>query len=224
MSQDTSQLQADIHTQHAIYSGQVSTRGQRLADFLNDPTTEIIEMHSARMSQLASDHLVECEHLLLRKESIVLAIPQGKYEAPQRRTYRYVEKGRYPAHVVLPGRCVAGTMHLPPRTDDWALMVGKTTIATFIPLTDATVWLAAVGESIAAKVVIFRRQFMESLFLAGHRLAASTLHGLTDRHGDQDASELSRLLAELQAASQASQQLEIASPTPPHRVPDFTRP
>jgi hypothetical protein len=222
LQETSSHLQADIHTQHAVYSGQVATRGQRLADFLNDPMTEIVEMRSVRISQVASSaHSMECEHVLLRKDSILLAIPQGKYEAPQRRAYSYVEKERFPAHVTLPGRCLAGTMHLPPRTDDWALMVDKTTMASFIPITDVTVSLAAAAEPISAKVVIFRRQFMESLFLAGRRLAAPTLHDQAVRHGDQDSTDLSRLLTELQAASQPAQQ--PGTPTPARPSLGFTR-
>ncbi len=167
MWQDTAQVSADIFTQHHRYSGHVTTRGNRLADFLNDPTTEILEMHHVQVSQ-PTNHQSDpfmCDQLLLRKDAIVLAVPTGNYEAPSRRIYSYVEKQHFLARLTLPGYSLVGTMHMPSRPSHWMLIKDGAS-PSFVPITDVTIRCSTpAAEPFDAKVAIFRRQIIEAIFV-----------------------------------------------------------
>ena len=169
MWQDSALVSADIFTQHHRFSGLVSTRGKRLQDFLNDPTTEMLEMRGVRVTQPTNSHSdpVECSQLLLKKDAIILAIPTGSYEAPARRVYSYVEKEIYQAQVTVPGYGMVGLLHLPARANHWLLMSEGGTTPSFVAITDVTVRFAARDlEPLHTKVVIFCRHYIESLHLA----------------------------------------------------------
>ena len=168
LGHDSSFVSADIFTQYHRYSGQVSTRGNRLADFLNDPTTEVLELRNVRVTQpsnVASES-IECAQLQLKKHTIILAVPTGIYEAPGKRLYSYVEKQHYVAHVMLPAYSLVGTLHLPARANHWMFLCEGTTTASFIPITDVAVRFANGGDPVRNKVVIFHRRYIESLFIS----------------------------------------------------------
>src|SRR5262245_13870396 len=144
MPQDLSSVSAEIFTQFHRYVGQVSTRGGRLADFLNNATTEVVEMCDVQVTEPTNPltQPLECEQLHVKKDAILIAVPTGTYEAPARRLYSYIEKNHYKAHVVLPGCRLVGTLHLPDRANRWLLLCESSTSPSFIPITDVEVQFA----------------------------------------------------------------------------------
>jgi hypothetical protein len=201
MSQDSLMVSAEIYTQFHRYVGRVATRGSRLADFLNNATTEVIEMNDIRVTQPTNPlaQALECEQLHLKKDAILVAVPTGHYEAPARRLYSYVEKNHRFAHVVLPGCRLVGTVHLPDRGDHWHLLCQSSTTPSFIPITDVEVQFAAGDtEKVRIKVAIFRRQHIESLFI-GKR--PDGLHSLQEISAELRAlhpGDLAKELAQIQ--------------------------
>ncbi len=184
MSQTTNQVTADIYTQHHRYSGRVNTRGSRLADFLNDPTTETVELLDVQVSQPKNRvaEAITCPQVQLKKDAIHLAIPTGSYEAPAKRLYNFVEKQHYTAHVTLPGYALQGTLHLPSRANHWMLLSEKGTTPNFTPITDVTLHFAASDMAPQyAKVVIFRRLSIEGLFISEHSQADQSLQDITSQ-------------------------------------------
>lgn len=201
MWQESSRVSADIFTQYHRYSGQVTTRGNRLADFLNDPTTEVVELSNVQTSQLTNLHAaaIECAQLQLKKNAILLAIPTGTYEAPVKRLFSYVEKQHFVAHVMLPSYSLEGTVHLPARANHWALLCEGGTTPSFIPITDVTVRIATPNlEPIRTKVVIFHRQFIESLFISERPGGQHSIQDLTAELRALDPAELMKEIAEQQ--------------------------
>ena len=204
MWQDSGLVSAEIFTQYHRYSGHVATRGNRLADFLNDPTTEVLELRGVQISQPTNSQsgAHTCEQLMLKKSAIVLAIPTGTYEAPARRIYGYVEKQHFLAHVTLPGYFLVGTVHMPSRPNLWSLVNEGGTTPSFVPITNVTIRFATPDvEPLEAKVAIFRRQLIEALFLSEPPESGDALEKAVAELKDLRVSELIRQLG---AASPAA--------------------
>lgn len=202
MLQQSEFVSADIYTQYHRYSGQVTTRGNRLADLLNDPTTDVLELRNVRVSQPTNQvaDAIECAQLQLKKDAILLAIPTGSYEAPGKRLYSYVEKQHFLAHMMLPGYNLVGTLHLPSRVNHWAFLCEGSTTPSFIAMTDVTIRVAANNvEPIHTKVVIFRRQYIESLFISQRPEGSHSFQELTTELRLLDPAELMKELAEQRA-------------------------
>jgi hypothetical protein len=202
MLQQSEFVSADIYTQYHHYSGQVTTRGNRLADLLNDPTTDVLELRNVRVSQPSNQvaDAIECAQLQLKKDAILLAIPTGSYEAPGKRLYSYVEKQHFLSHMMLPGYNLVGTLHLPSRVNHWAFLCEGSTTPSFIAMTDVTIRVAADNvEPIHTKVVIFRRQYIESLFISQRPEGSHSFQELTTELRLLDPAELMKELAEQRA-------------------------
>ena len=214
MTHDPSITKADIFSQHHRYSGMVMTRGYRLADMLNNPATEVLEIQDVRVSQPTNSKSseVECKHIMLKKDAILLAIPVSGYEAPSRRVYSFVEKQHYLAQVVVPGYTLAGTLHLPSRANSWTLLSHGTTEASFVAITDVTLRFAAPEvEPLRSKVVIFRRQAIESLYLSERPLGQQSLAQTARELQDPDALELAKELIETEKMLEPDQAEELAT-------------
>jgi hypothetical protein len=206
MVQESNFVSADIYTQYHRYAGQVATKGNRLADLLNDPTTDVLELQNVRVSQPTNHaaNAIECTQLQLKKDVIQLAIPTGSYEAPGKRLYSYVEKQHFLAHMMLPGYNLVGTVHLPSRVNHWAFLCDGGPTPSFIAMTDVTIRVAAQNaEQIHTKVVIFKRQFIESLFISERPEGSHSILELTAELRLLDPAELMKELAEDRAVSGA---------------------
>src|SRR3990172_274881 len=216
MSHDPAFSQADVFTHHHRYSGQVATRGNRLSDLLNDPTAEILEMSDVTVSQPANKHssAIQCGQVLLKKETILLAVPTGSYEAPRRRAFNFVEKHRYAARVVVPGHTLVGTLYLPSRANAWMLMRETGNLSSFMPITDVMVQFAIPGaDPIPIDVVIFRRGFIESISLSETPLGGEGSAVASERTGEDDAMDLVRqLIEEQRRANEQSDEETVTLP------------
>jgi hypothetical protein len=187
-------------TQYHRYEGKIPSRGHRLADLLNDTTTEVLEMRDVRVSQPGNglSSPLNCQNLQLRKDSIILTIPTGTYEAPTKRLYSYIEKQHYLAHIMLPGCQMIGTMHLPDRVNRWQLLCQDSTTPSFVPITNVIVQFAfREYAKFQRRVVIFRRHLIEALSISERPLAPTQ----QAESGDVlrlDPEELAREFAEIQ--------------------------
>lgn len=208
MWQESDLISAEIFTEHHRYIGKVATRGHRLADSLNDPASEVLELRDVHVSQpsnILSQSLI-CPHLQLRKEAILLTIPTGTYEAPTRRLYNYIEKQHYQAHIMLPGCHLVGVMHLPDRVNRWQLLCEGSTTPSFVPITDVMVQFATRDfEKFHKKVVIFRRQKIESLFISDRPLGPIAVSEKNTELPRLDPTELARELSRLQLVANEPQ-------------------
>lgn len=210
MTQDTALVSAEIFTPSHRYIGKVATRGSRLADFLNNTTTEVIEMRDVTVLQPTNPlaQPLTCAHLHLKKDVILVAVPTGHYEAPSRRLYSYIEKNQHSAHVSLRGCCLLGTLHLPDGANQWYLLGESTTVPSFIPITDVAVQFAAPGtETLRMRVAIFRRQHIESLFIAPVTAASETVGQLSAQLRSLDISDIAKQLALATAVVPAAEPL-----------------
>ena len=171
MQSEQATMLVDVITRHCRYSGSVAHRGYRLADVLRDPSTDVLEMNQTLVSTAAGTD-VRCERIFLKKNSILLAIPKGEYEAPTRRLQRYKHKDRYEAMIVLPGHILSGVVRLPGRVVPRMLLdEGNDTLPSFIGVTDVTIHGAIHGLAPSrCDVAIIRRQCIESVQLAAKPL------------------------------------------------------
>lgn len=162
----------DVITRDCRYTGSVATRGFRLSDILSDQRTDILEMHETLTSVAGTRSTdVRWKEVFLKKNSILLVIPKGKYEAPIRRRNNYVERHRYGAMIVLPGHILSGIVHLPARTNSWMVLDEDAALPSFIGVTDVTVH-KSIYDFIPAHcdVVILRRHSIESAQLTARPL------------------------------------------------------
>jgi hypothetical protein len=169
MAYDQHTCETEIFTATHRYSGQLCTRGYRLSDFLNDATTEVLDLRDVTLccSGEPAAEAVQCPSLYVKKDAVLIACPRGVHEAPVRRFFSYVAKSRYFAQIVLPGYTAAGFLHLQTRANPWILMLPTSTEATYLPLTDVSLSFSNRGAPVLhTRVAIFRRTALESLFLA----------------------------------------------------------
>lgn len=196
MLQNSSLTEVEVYTDGHCYSGLVLNRGYRLADLLNDPASELIEMRNVQVTQPMNESSdpMTFDELLLKKESIYLVFPTGTtYEAPVRRLYTYVEKPQYRAQIVMPGHVLIGVVHLPERANPMFLLSPQSTIASFVAVTDVTVRRSIPSSPrIQMKTVICRRQYIQALHLGDDpRRKPSVTEAVSQLRGEEDG-ELTR--------------------------------
>ena len=208
MPQESLVTKAEVYTAHHCYSGSVLTRGYRLADLLNDPATELIEMRDVRISQPfnANAQPMAFDELLLKKDSLQLVIPTGpSHEAPVRRLYTYIDKPQYTARIVLPAQVLVGMVHLPDRANPMFLLRDESTVSSFIAVTDVTVYHAIPNTpSQRLKTVICRRKNIESLHLSAKPNPKPWSEAASEL-GDLEATELAQQLDGLSTDSSAAE-------------------
>lgn len=140
MHEDSTSTPTTVITLHHRYTGELPSRGFRVADVLNDSGTDVLTLHNALAS--GSGMRVQDVHfdeVVLKKKSVLIVVPQGRYEAPRRRRNRYIERDRYGAMVSLPGYILSGVMHLPSKPVGSFLLAENSTLADFMGITNVTV-------------------------------------------------------------------------------------
>ncbi|MEE8452767.1 MAG: hypothetical protein V3R99_12660 [Thermoguttaceae bacterium] len=162
-----------VFTLHHRYTGKVPSRGFRVADVLNDGNTDVLTLHDAMAS--GSGMCVQDVHfdeVVLKKNSVLIVVPQGKYEAPRRRRNRYIERDRYGAMVALPGYVLSGVMHLPTKPVASFLLAENSTLPDFMGMTNVTVH-SSMHDFMSSDcgVLIVRRSAIEAVQLTAHPLA-----------------------------------------------------
>jgi hypothetical protein len=165
MTSQTGTAPVEVITQHHCYRGLLVSRGCRVADVLNDPSSDLIEMREvAGTAQAAIAREVHYEQVFLSKSHILLVVPRGNHEAPLARRNKYVEKERYGAMVALPGYTFSGILHLPTRSDALTLLRTNSSLPGFLGLTEATVHVSLHGFlDSPCDVLVLRRAAIESI-------------------------------------------------------------
>ncbi|MHC4405480.1 MAG: hypothetical protein ACYTG0_38020 [Planctomycetota bacterium] len=130
----------DLFTQHHHYSGQIVSRGVRLSDILSDGRLNVVEIDDTllRTEGVRSTEL-QCGKVFVKKADLLLVIPRGEYEAPERRLNNYRRKDRYGAVVAIPGMVLSGVVYLPPRPSPWMLLDDNAGLPRFFGMTEVTV-------------------------------------------------------------------------------------
>ncbi|HYW79669.1 MAG TPA: hypothetical protein VE890_08835 [Thermoguttaceae bacterium] len=160
-------------TAHHRYTGELPSRGYRIADILNDSSTNVLKLHDAIASGSGVRvQDVRFDEVVLKKESVLIVIPQGKYEAPRRRRNRYIERDRYGAMVSLPGYILSGVIHLPTKPVPSFLLAENSTLPDFMGMTNVTVHSSMHDFTPTdCGVLIVRRSALEAVQLTTHALA-----------------------------------------------------
>ena len=157
-----------VITRHHRYAGSLVTRGHRVAEVLNDSTTDVLEMHETLASAVRVPSTEFRAHRIsLKKDAVLLVIPEGTHEAPVQRCNNYVEKNRFKAVFVLPTCILSGILHLSKQALPSMLLTENSPFPKFIGVTDATVFSSTgVGAPLQSNVVILQRRSVESVQLA----------------------------------------------------------
>jgi hypothetical protein len=140
MHADEASTPVDVITEHHHYAGRIVTGGVRLSDILSDTRLDVLEMHDTVLrGEGARSTELRCGQMFLKKNALLLVIPQGSHEAPIRRRNNYQKKERYGAVIALPGLVISGIVHLPPRASPWILLDENAALPRFFGLTQVTI-------------------------------------------------------------------------------------
>jgi hypothetical protein len=158
----------EVVTRSHMFTGLLAVEGYRVADALNGSASEMIDLEAAVVRPLGRDAgEFHCPQICLKKTAVVMAIPQGVYEAPVRRLGSRVLRQKCPASIVLPGLSVSGILHLPSHVGTVAVVGPNSTLARFIAVTDAKVDGLVTGGSLSShEVVIVQRDLIEAIYLS----------------------------------------------------------
>lgn len=114
----------------------LSNNGLRLLEVLNDSRTEYMSVGDAMLSRAGQKHGAPLAgDCLLQKSQIILAMPGGTHESPEKRRNAYREKRQRWATVTVPGYQLHGHLHL---TSGGGNLVTTLTheFGTFVPLSN----------------------------------------------------------------------------------------
>lgn len=168
MSQD--KLSIQIITSDYLFTGRLTSSGQRLQDTLNNTLTDYVRLHEVQVFRItATAHqIADFREATVSKAHIDLVILQREdHEAPTKRLYAHIPKNRYDACVTIRSCVVRGLLHMPSAPDAQAFLVQEG--RTFFPITDATIFLpSATSEPLQASVVMVRKSAI-AFFAIGDR-------------------------------------------------------
>jgi len=160
-------------TSHHRYEGNLPSRGLRVADVLNDGSTDVVTLRDATaVGSGTRVQEVRFDEVVLKKSSVLIVFPQGEYEAPRQRRNKYIEQDRYGAMVTLPGYVFSGVVQLPTKPVPSFLLSENSTLPDFMGMTNVSIHSAmhdfAPSDS---GVVIVRRGAVEGVQLTSRALA-----------------------------------------------------
>jgi hypothetical protein len=176
MSGEQELVLAELVTQNHRYSGAIELQGRRLADILSDARLDVLEVQQVTVTGAgARPTEIRCGQLLVKKQDVLLAMPQGAYEAPVRRRNNYRKKQRFGAMIVLGGYTLSGIVYLPARTKPWALIDPNSDLPNFFGLTDVTLHGSPSGlVPSRCDTAIIRRHAIEAMQLSAQPLPEPT--------------------------------------------------
>jgi hypothetical protein len=157
-------IPVDFISRYHRYRGMVENNGSRLSDLLTDPTHDFVEIRDARITTLGHELAdLPSPKVILKRQEIVLVIPQGPYEAPAGRITHFIKKSRWRAVIEVCGHMIEGTIHLPPKTPPISLLRDTSPLRKFVAVTDVTMHSALLGSATKFATVLVSRQAIESL-------------------------------------------------------------
>ena len=165
MSTKETAIAAELITKHHHYFGLVHAEGRRLSDVLANHSLDVLEMNQVTLNTIGDRPIEQkLERMLIKKDSVLMAIPRGAYEAPVSRSNNYQKKGRHNATIVLAGHVLSCVVYMPPTLKPWALVDENSILPAFFGVTDVT--LHSSSHVLIPKkcdTVVIRRQSIESM-------------------------------------------------------------
>ena len=164
-----------VITRDHRYSGMLANRDFRIADILNDHNSDLLEMYDVLAIGTGTPaREVRFDQVVLKKDAVLLVVPQGTHEAPARRRNRYVERDRYGAMIGLPGYILSGVLHLPSMPIPSLLLAENSMLQNFLGMTNTTTHSSLHGLlPTQCDVVIVQRRAIESVQLTAQPLSRS---------------------------------------------------
>jgi hypothetical protein len=154
-----------LATDQHLLEARVTTRGQRLLEVLNDPTSDFLRVLDFKLkSRDAGGAASAMPTGIVRRSNIVLALLSDQHEAPQRRQYSYVEKKARPVVIVAGGFVIEGDLQFRGNYDPVAVVNAE--LQSFFPVTNAVVsYPSGFRNPMRAPVAIVNKQFLFALHI-----------------------------------------------------------
>ena len=168
-------LSAIVVTNEHLLSGQVSARGRRLIQVLNDTTTDFVSMQNVRVMRRAGGACVATlPSAMVLKRNIALAIPANdQHESPEKRRDNFVHKRRFNAFLIVKGYEIRGQVCLKGTEDPLAALCHE--LGAFFPVPGGSVAFSGTScDEQHRQVIVVNREYV-SVFHLGEPLAERTV-------------------------------------------------
>ena len=161
-----------VITRYHRYTGMLANQGFRIADIFNDHRTDLLEMYDVLATGVGTGSKdVRFDRIVLKKDSVLLVLPQGKYEAPVHRRNRYIERDHYGAMVAMPVCILSGILHMPIKPIPSLVLAENSTLPEFLAMANVIAH-NSLHNLIPTQcdVAILQRRAIESLQLTAQPL------------------------------------------------------
>lgn len=140
----------EVFTPTTYSTGELVTKHSRFSDALNSIDQDYVELRNVKSCPLLGDRVAEARSALIRRESVVLVIPSGQQDAPDRSSLRWgqlIEKRAIRVGIEASPFQIEGTVHVPVGVD--LLQYAHESLRTYVPVTNVT--LSGFGANPAEK-------------------------------------------------------------------------
>ncbi len=165
-----------IITQGLLIECNVVTRGLRVLELLNDPTTDYISLHDFKAYRIgAKTPIRTSQEAIVRKDNInFIVLDANRHETPERRAIAYAAKDQYEVFLTVRQYGIQGRIHMKGTPDPIAYL--KRDTGMFLPVTDAQVFLSgAEPTSTATQTVIINKEKIDLFQLSNEMPPAEDL-------------------------------------------------
>ncbi len=150
---------------HAV-AGDVSTRGKRLSDFLNDPNESVIRLDHATIARLDSrDEVLERASMtIVPKQLALVLVDSGTAPGGVRRLYSYTQKETHEVFLVADRLEVRGQIHVAHADAIDFHRLLSTYEGSFLPVTNATLKVGGnPGQEIEQATLLVNIRHIEAI-------------------------------------------------------------
>src|SRR3954452_20248072 len=164
----------ELYTQHLIITGTVTSPFKRISDILNKGDTQFLKVEVARITPLGKQPaqkpvegavMVSLEHLQFVVEQLdkkPAAMQQGQPPADLEVRTAFVQKDHHACFAITGTYAVYGYCYLHPGASLESLLHG---MDTFIPVTNASLYLVADSRSWSRDLVVINRNMISAMYL-----------------------------------------------------------
>jgi hypothetical protein len=154
-----------LATDQYLLEALVTTRGQRLLEVLNDPTSDFLRVLDFKLiSRETGEGRATMPTGIIRRSNLVLAMLTEQHEAPQRRQYSYVEKKARPVVVIAGSYLIEGDLQFRGKYDPVAVVNAE--LQSFFPVTNAVISHSSSNRPpMRAPVAIVNKQCLWALHI-----------------------------------------------------------
>ena len=167
MATDLNTICVEVFSTSCRYQGLVVNRGIRLADLLSDPTSDLLEIQDVVVHPHGYPSAgVRCPQVLVKKSDVLVVIPQGNAQSPERRTTLHGTKNQYGVFLVLPGYLLMGVVQLPERSGPLTLLSEQSTLPGFVAVGSVLLHTSVPGcDPQNHELALIRRDSIEAIHL-----------------------------------------------------------